>query len=638
MTVDLTRNTIPNGVRILSFVPGEILRVRVSLPIMTMVILFVFSLVFYLVFAQVVSFVLGDIFGSNQLVSFGCNATAILVCVLMNIRGAVLTIFFAESRYRLSSPVSVVVRNEVPKVEAATTSRTGRWTSTLLIAGQPIATNTSEISAADAERPFAPFIAAFSRAPTAPAGDQSARSPATEEESRWTPSREQTLPTAPRPGRSHERPMVILVHGTWGQRSTWAFPDRSHLVSALKSRLTFDVEYKRFCWSGANRTAARIEAAKRLAAMIRSEVIEHDRIIIVLAHSHGGNIALRAIDDLPDQWDVRAVLMATPFLWSGQRFAVRDVYKAMPHLVQQNMFGFCMFGFWIGALVLIGGLQRYLPADIRIDILRGHGEISLWQLPLLLLYFFGPFFLFNAIWRKGAASLNALQRENTGHEQKEAFRAPSRLLTIAYNQDEAFQVLSLLINTLGLVHQIAFLLVLGIARLASRTKLLDLIWKGGWIVFEILLLFAGLSIAMTMILSPLAGIWAPIDWLLQTAASIAKRVDSATDIDAQVIFLTLVGVGLVVVTIACSMLIIGAVRIGIFAAIGVMDQIRSQEGFLNAILGTIAISVVPQGESETLLLPGRALFNHVKIYDDDKTIDRIANFIQTSVRADPRTQ
>ena len=98
-------------------------------------------------------------------------------------------------------------------------------------------------------------------------------------------------------------------------------------------------------------------------------------------------------------------------------------------------------------------------------------------------------------------------------------------------------------------------------------------------------------------------------------------------IDVGVIVLTLLGIGLVVLATICSMLIVGVIRIGIFTAIGVMDQIRSQQSFLNAILGTVAISVVPQGESETLLLPGRALFNHVKIYDDSRTIDRIANFI-----------
>jgi hypothetical protein len=62
-----------------------------------------------------------------------------------------------------------------------------------------------------------------------------------------------------------------------------------------------------------------------------------------------------------------------------------------------------------------------------------------------------------------------------------------------------------------------------------------------------------------------------------------------------------------------------------------MGQIRDQESFLNAVLGTLSISVAPQGQSEAWLLPGRPLFNHVKIYGDERTIDRIAQFINETV-------
>ena len=465
MSVNLTRDMIPSGATVLSFVPGAHLRMRVSLPAITRAIYFTFSLFFYLIAAQGVSFVVSVIFGSHQFISFGCNVAATLVCVLMNIRGVVLTIFLGEPKYRLSSPVSWAVCTGVPKAEVATTSRAGRWISTLSVAEQAITSNASEISAAEAKRPFAAFIAAFQRpAAVTAVVDQRAESLAS---GSHPLAIARTRPAPLRPGRPRACPVVILVHGTWGQQSTWTFPEKSLLVSALESRLAFDVEYRRFCWSGANRTGARMEAAARLAAMVRSELADQDRIIFVLAHSHGGNIAVRAIGDLSDaeQRNVRAILMATPFLWSGHRFDVRDLYTTMPRFIQQNLFGFCGFGFWFGAFVLIGILQRFLPADIQIDgYLSGHFETSFWQLPLVLLYFFGPFILFNVIWRKGVASLNAVRSEDSGLDQKEISRDPSQLLTIAYNQDEAFQILSLLINLLGLVHQIAFLAILGIAR------------------------------------------------------------------------------------------------------------------------------------------------------------------------------
>jgi hypothetical protein len=72
-----------------------------------------------------------------------------------------------------------------------------------------------------------------------------------------------------------------------------------------------------------------------------------------------------------------------------------------------------------------------------------------------------------------------------------------------------------------------------------------------------------------------------------------------------------------------SMLVICLVRVAIFTVIGVVDQIRSRDGFLNSALGTVSISVIPEGQATSLLLPGRALFNHVKIYEDESEIRRI---------------
>ena len=62
----------------------------------------------------------------------------------------------------------------------------------------------------------------------------------------------------------------------------------------------------------------------------------------------------------------------------------------------------------------------------------------------------------------------------------------------------ASRQLFLLINLLGLVHQIAFLAIMSIARLASRIKLLDLVWEGASIVFVLLMLPACASIAVSL--------------------------------------------------------------------------------------------------------------------------------------------
>jgi hypothetical protein len=60
----------------------------------------------------------------------------------------------------------------------------------------------------------------------------------------------------------------------------------------------------------------------------------------------------------------------------------------------------------------------------------------------------------------------------------------------------------------------------------------------------------------------------------------------------------------------------------------VLDQIRSQRDFLNAVLGTVSITMMPEGSARTVGLDGRALFNHVKIYDDPVAVKEIIRFIK----------
>jgi hypothetical protein len=96
--------------------------------------------------------------------------------------------------------------------------------------------------------------------------------------------------------------------------------------------------------------------------------------------------------------------------------------------------------------------------------------------------------------------------------------------------------------------------------------------------------------------------------------------------------------GLTIVTVSASMLIMGILRLGVFFCIGVMDQIRDRTSFLNSVLGTVSISMIPGGRSEAMMLEGRTLLNHVKIYDDEQTISRIAGFIRDALATRAKLQ
>ena len=100
--------------------------------------------------------------------------------------------------------------------------------------------------------------------------------------------------------------IITLVHGTWGrgflpplrEEGTWfaAGSDfRKTLAGALnKHQLSFSM-YP-FLWSGANSVRERDRAAHELAEHLRAKQLEHSNSTqVVIAHSHGGNVALRAL-------------------------------------------------------------------------------------------------------------------------------------------------------------------------------------------------------------------------------------------------------------------------------------------------------------------------------------------------------
>ena len=127
---------------------------------------------------------------------------------------------------------------------------------------------------------------------------------------------------------------IILVHGTWGRgfspkisdlrrrylflgNKRWFEEGSQFLVGlnmALKSA-SLDWPIRAFLWSGANSVHARDCAAKELSDQLTKDLQDPDTTAVIIAHSHGGNVALRALQHLGSMADrVRVVTLATPFL------------------------------------------------------------------------------------------------------------------------------------------------------------------------------------------------------------------------------------------------------------------------------------------------------------------------------------
>jgi pimeloyl-ACP methyl ester carboxylesterase len=144
---------------------------------------------------------------------------------------------------------------------------------------------------------------------------------------------------------------VILVHGTWASpdmsKSNWyqtslGQEDRSSFVYKLNSALAaygskatcwahVESSSQIFSWSGNNHWFDRSDAADDLARTIYI-LQKRGSVCHVVAHSHGGNILVSALDLLETRYRSpfvgRAVTLGTPFIETnrttlGQKKLVR---------------------------------------------------------------------------------------------------------------------------------------------------------------------------------------------------------------------------------------------------------------------------------------------------------------------------
>jgi len=168
------------------------------------------------------------------------------------------------------------------------------------------------------------------------------------------------------------RPLVIFIHGTFAPGAAWTRED-SPLYQAIQQVFP-ESPVVPFGWSGKNSHLERLAAATQLGAHIRSlKRLSPDVRIFLVAHSHGGNVALYALRDPSLQMMVDGlVCLATPYIDIAPRLAVRA------HTAAMGIFSFfCLLGLtvsvvqeqWGEFLEVIAGLSGFLLsafAGIRI--------------------------------------------------------------------------------------------------------------------------------------------------------------------------------------------------------------------------------------------------------------------------------
>ena len=129
--------------------------------------------------------------------------------------------------------------------------------------------------------------------------------------------------------------IIVLVHGTRPRvlgRELFAPPSWTRHGSPFQTRLaatlTDETLFDEFIWDGANTHAARLSAGERLAERLRQLRREHPLArLVVVAHSHGGNVAMYAMRHLETASPAAPqivddlVCLGTPFF----RVALRDL-------------------------------------------------------------------------------------------------------------------------------------------------------------------------------------------------------------------------------------------------------------------------------------------------------------------------
>ena len=169
--------------------------------------------------------------------------------------------------------------------------------------------------------------------------------------------------------------IAVLVHGTFTPDAPWT-RDGSFFRETLARYCVHQIRFVKLAWSGKNSHAARFEVARdlrHLVSALRSE--QRDARIVVVAHSHGGNIAMLSQRDVPVD---AVVCMSTPFLEARPRYTpalAARITKASPYFTWSAVVALGFGGIYKWAqlaassnssFVVIGGIVLLIAVELTL--------------------------------------------------------------------------------------------------------------------------------------------------------------------------------------------------------------------------------------------------------------------------------
>lgn len=158
-------------------------------------------------------------------------------------------------------------------------------------------------------------------------------------------------------GFKSESPLnVTLVHGTFARETAWIKPN-STLRRHCEEQCPGGVEFTVFQWDGRNDFTSRRKAADGLLVHITRQIEEKPNANHwIIAHSHGGNIALMAGQHCPANPGLAGIIcLATPFF----DLRVRKGLRSFPSVLRWiAVFMASSYSFFIAAWLFTPSFRR----------------------------------------------------------------------------------------------------------------------------------------------------------------------------------------------------------------------------------------------------------------------------------------
>ena len=641
----LDKKSIPREVDYRSFEPGRRLVIRLPLSIIRKVTFVAISLAIYLSISATIADLLAMKYGIDVVVppiklKHLLLFVSLSLCILANIKGSVLTVRLDKKGYRITTPISIRPSKRNPVFIIKHSESSVERKTELLFLGHRVAIRNFERIDKDAEHPFQKFVDAINQN----SNTDGYEIPVSNEPSSFVSklgvsrkfARNQILTR-----KLKSPPLIILIHGTFGRKSIWARPRKSDFVEKLDKHFNSSQKLiiERFGWSGKNKFAARNEAVNRLIKFLENKLENQERHIFIIAHSYGGDIAVRAQESLPENHraKVHCMMMNTPFLSLRYRFTMHNIYRELPTFLIRNLSLICFIGFYtlyIAILDLMGlDVLCYTNCDasevftLNLWNLGGFNHLFDWWSGLdawlqNLLVLAAPLLVVVPLWLKLVNLLDEKRKSQVVDSASGGVYIP-RNFVINFAQDEANQWLSILVNFLSLLQQALYSSILWLAKGIVKIRAFDLLWDSVWNIFRI-----GVLVPIAFLVISIAVLWSfDSSWKfyeLSTFKDYIGNMFSEFGPDLR----RMVGiVGIVCLFAILLFLISGLFRVILLMCNGVIGLPRNLKDLVDALLGSVSISTNPIGYSQTLVLPGTHLFNHTRIYDEPDAIRLIAEKI-----------